>query len=198
MRGNDAIARILQAEGTEYLFCYPDNPLIEATAAIGIRPMMSRTERATVNMADGYTRMMNGRRNGVVVTQAGPGIENAYGGIAHAFADSVPILVLPGGTARGATGSHPDFSAPLHYGGITKWSAQINQSGRIPEFLRRAHTFLRTGRGAPVLLETPADVGAEETDAAVADYRPSRRIAAPATRPTCATPSRRCSRPSAR
>ncbi len=172
MNGNDAIARILQAEGTEYLFCFPDNQLIEATAAIGIKPMMSRTERATVNMADGYTRMMNGRRNGVVVTQAGPGIENAYGGIAHAFADSVPILVLPGGTSRSATGSHPDFSAPLHYRGITKWSAQINQSGRIPEFLRRAHTFLRTGRGAPVLLETPADVGAEQVDAAALDYRP--------------------------
>jgi thiamine pyrophosphate-dependent acetolactate synthase large subunit-like protein len=172
MNGNDAIARILQAEGTEYLFCYPDNPLIEATAAIGIRPMMSRTERATVNMADGYTRMLNGRRNGVVVTQSGPGIENAYGGIAHAFADSVPILVLPGGTSRSATGSHPDFSAPLHYNGITKWSAQINQTQRIPEFLRRAHTFLRTGRGAPVLLETPADVGAEQVDAAALDYRP--------------------------
>ncbi len=172
MNGNDAIARILQAEGTEYLFCFPDNQLIEATAAIGIKPMMSRTERATVNMADGYTRMMNGRRNGVVVTQAGPGIENAYGGIAHAFADSVPILVLPGGTSRNATGSHPDFSAPLHYRGITKWSAQINQSQRIPEFLRRAHTFLRTGRGAPVLLETPADVAAEQVDAAALDYRP--------------------------
>ena len=96
MRGNDAIAQILKAEGAEYLFCFPDNQLIHAAAAVGIRPMMSRTERATVNMADGYTRMMNGRRNGVVVTQSGPGIENAYGGIAHAYSDSVPILVIPG------------------------------------------------------------------------------------------------------
>ncbi len=65
MRGNDAIAQILKAEGTEYLFCYPDNQLINACAAAGIRPMMSRTERSTINMADGYTRMLNGRRNGV-------------------------------------------------------------------------------------------------------------------------------------
>ena len=59
MRGNDAIAQILKAEGAEYLFCFPDNQLINACAAAGIRPLMSRTERATVNMADGYTRMLN-------------------------------------------------------------------------------------------------------------------------------------------
>ena len=100
MNGNDAIAEILKAEGAEYLFCYPDNQLIHSCAAAGIRPVMSRTERTTVNMADGYTRMLNGEKNGVVVTQAGPGIENAYGGIAHAYADSVPILVIPGGTVR--------------------------------------------------------------------------------------------------
>lgn len=172
MRGNDAIAQILKAEGTEYLFCFPDNQLINACAAAGIRPMMSRTERATVNMADGYTRMLNGRRNGVVVTQSGPGIENAFGGIAHAYADSVPILVVPGGTARGRAGSEPDFSAVANYRGITKWAAQINQSQRIPEFMRRAHTFLRTGRGAPVLLEVPGDVAAEEMGDAAIDYRP--------------------------
>ncbi len=174
MRGNDAIAKVLQAEGTEYLFCFPDNQLINACAAIGIRPVMSRTERTTVNMADGYTRMLNGRRNGVVVTQAGPGIENAFGGIAHAFADSVPILVLPGGTARGRAGSDPDFSAPVHYAGVTKWASQINRPDRVAEFLRRAHTFLRTGRGAPVLLEVPGDVAMEELEDDAIDYRPVR------------------------
>ena len=152
MRGNEAIAQILKAEGTEYLFCFPDNQLINACAAAGIRPMMSRTERTTINMADGYTRMLNGRRNGVIVTQSGPGIENAYGGIAHAYADSVPILVLPGGTSRSDAGRQPDFSAVANYGGVTKWVAQINQEQRIPEFMRRAHTYLRSGRGAPVML----------------------------------------------
>ncbi|MBM3140266.1 MAG: thiamine pyrophosphate-requiring protein [Chloroflexi bacterium] len=171
MRGFDAIAHVLKAEGTEYLFCYPDNQLINSAAALGIRPVMSRTERTTVNMADGYTRMLNGRRNGVVVTQSGPGIENAYGGIAHAYADSVPILVIPGGTARGRQGSHPDFAAVPNYAGITKWAAQINQGSRIAEIMRRAHTFLRTGRGSPVLVEVPADVGAEDVGDAP-DYRP--------------------------
>ncbi len=172
MRANEAIAQILKAEGTEYLFCFPDNQLINACAAAGIRPMMSRTERATVNMADGYTRMLNGRRNGVVVTQSGPGIENAFGGIAHAYSDSVPILVIPGGTARGRAGSQPDFSAVANYGGVTKWAAQINQGDRVPEFLRRAHTYLRAGRGAPVLLEVPADVAAEELSDDAFHYLP--------------------------
>ena len=172
MRGNDAIAQILQQEGTEYLFCYPDNQLIHSAAAAGIRPMMSRTERTTINMADGYTRMLNGRRNGVIVTQSGPGIENAYGGIAHAYADSVPILVLPGGTSRSDAGRQPDFSAVANYGGVTKWVAQINQEQRIPEFMRRAHTYLRSGRGAPVMLEVPADVAMGDFGEAAPAYNP--------------------------
>jgi len=109
MQGNTAIANILKMEGTEYLFCYPANALIEAAAIAGIKPIMSRTERTTVNMADGYTRVTNGHRTGVVVTQSGPGIENAFGGIAQAYAESTPILVLPGGTARGKLGQSPDF-----------------------------------------------------------------------------------------
>ena len=104
MRGNTALANVLKMEGTEYLFCYPANPLIEAAAIAGIRPIMSRTERTTVNMADGFTRVSNGRRTGVVVTQSGPGIENAYGGVAHAYAESVPILVIPWRTAAGQDG----------------------------------------------------------------------------------------------
>jgi len=172
MRGVTAVANVLQMEGTEYLFCYPANALIEAAAVAGIKPIMSRTERTTVNMADGYTRVSNGRRNGVVVTQSGPGIENAFGGIAHAYADSVPIMVIPGGTSRSRIGQHPDFNAVDNYRGVTKWAAQINQAARIPELMRRAYTFLRSGAPGPVLLEMPGDVGAEEIDEAAFNYWP--------------------------
>ena len=171
MDGNEALADVLKTEGTEYLFCFPANTLIEAAADVGIKPIMSRTERTTVNMADGYTRMTSGRKNGVVVTQAGPGIENAFGGIAQAYADSVPMLVLPGGTATGSVGRDPDFSAVQHYRGISKWTAQINQARRVPEMMRRAYTFLRSGRGAPVVLEVPGDVSREELEANTLDYR---------------------------
>ena len=95
MGGNIAIANILRTEGTEYLFCFPANALIEPAAVAGIKPVMSRTERTTVNMADGYTRVTNGRRAGVVVTQSGSGIENAFAGIAHAFAESQRFWFCP-------------------------------------------------------------------------------------------------------
>ncbi len=172
MQGNTAIANILKMEGTEYLFCFPANTLIEAAAIVGIKPIMSRTERATVNMADGYTRMHNGHRTGVVVTQSGPGIENAFAGIAHAYAESTPILALPGGTARNRMGQPPDFDAIGAYRGVTKWVTQINQPDRIPEMMRRAFTFLRSGRGSPVMVQVPGDVATDEIDEAAFDYCP--------------------------
>lgn len=171
MQGNTAIANILKMEGTEYLFCYPANPLIEAAAIAGIQPIMSRTERTTVNMADGYTRVTNGKRTGVVVTQAGPGIENAFAGIAHAYAESTPILVIPGGTARNRLGQSPDFDAVTAYQGVTKWATQANQADRIPEMMRRAYTFLRSGRAGPVMVQVPSDVAQEEISEEAFDYR---------------------------
>ena len=172
MLGNTAIANILKMEGVEYLFCYPANPLIEEAAIAGIKPIMSRTERTTVNMADGYSRITNGRRTGVVVTQSGPGIENAFAGIAHAYAESTSILVLPGGTARNRLGQSPDFDAVSAYNGVTKWAAQVNQADRIPEMLRRAYTTLRSGRAGPVMVQVPADVAQEEISEEAFDYRP--------------------------
>ena len=133
---------------------------------------MSRTERTTVNMADGYTRVTNGHRTGVVVTQSGPGIENAFGGIAHAYAESTPILVLPGGTARDRLGQSPDFDAMGAFQGVTKWATQINQIERIPEMMRRAYTHLRSGRGSPVMVQVPGDVATEELPEEAFDYRP--------------------------
>jgi acetolactate synthase-1/2/3 large subunit len=78
-----AIANVLKMEGVEYLFCFPSNPLIEAAAVAGIRPILARTERGPINIADGYTRIAGGGKIGVVATQYGPGIENAYVAVAH-------------------------------------------------------------------------------------------------------------------
>src|SRR6266705_3369308 len=85
MRGTEAIAQILKAEGVEYLFSYPNHPLIDAAAQLGIRPIIARGEKTLINIADGYTRASNGTRPTVVVVQAGPGIENAFGALAQAF-----------------------------------------------------------------------------------------------------------------
>ena len=90
MNGAEVIAEILKREGTEFLSCYPRNPVIEPCAAIDIRPILCRQERVGVGIADGYSRIKRGKRNGVFAAQAGPGIENAFPGIAQAYSENVP------------------------------------------------------------------------------------------------------------
>ena len=92
-----AIAHILKTEGIEWIGCFPSNNLIEAVAQEGIRPMMFRQERGALMAADGFSRLNNRRTFGVVITQGGPGAENAMGGLAQAYGDNVPILYFAGG-----------------------------------------------------------------------------------------------------
>ena len=143
MNASAAIASILKAEGTEYLFCFPVNPLIDDCARLGIRPIVARTERALVNMADGYARASNGRRIGVAAVQHGPGAENAYPGVAQAIADGSPVLILPGGNPAARVDLPPNYDSPRAYQAITRWSARINAAPRVPALLRRAFTLLR-------------------------------------------------------
>ena len=90
-------------------------------------PIVARTERTLVNMADGYSRATNGRRIGVAAVQHGPGAENAYAGVAQAFADGSPLLFLPGGQRGGARRHRPRTSTRRRsYRTVTKWSARIN------------------------------------------------------------------------
>jgi len=174
MRGTEAIAQILKAEGVEYLFSYPNHPLIDAAAQLGIRPIIARGEKTLINIADGYTRASNGTHPTVVVVQAGPGIENAFGALAQAFADSVPLLIIPGGADQHRLGEPPEFDPLPPYKHITKWAGRLNFADRIPELMRRAFGQLRNGKPGPVLLELPRDVGNAELDASVADYAPAR------------------------
>ncbi len=172
MKGVTAISNVLKLEGVEYLFCFPANPLIDDAAAAGIRPIITRTERGSVNAADGFSRIAGEGKIGVCTMQSGPGIENAFGAVAHAYDDSIPILLLPGGTARDRLGVHPHFSAPENFRGVTKWAEQINMAQRVPEMMRYAFTYLKTGHSGPVMLEVPGDVAAEEIEEASFDYQP--------------------------
>ena len=171
MNGAEIIAEILRREGTEFLSCYPRNPLIEACAAIGIRPILCRQERVGVGMADGFSRIRRGRTNGVFAAQAGPGIENAFPGIAQAFAENVPILVLPAGQALSRQYRHPTFSAVDVYRPVTKWAARAHSVDELPDLMRRAYHAMRTGKGGPVLIEVPAEVWEDEF-AGDLDYDP--------------------------
>src|SRR4029453_799173 len=94
-----AVARILKTEGVEWISCFPSNNLIEAVAQEGIRPIMFRQERGAIMAADGFRRMHNRKKFGVIITPAGPVATTAMGGRAQAYGDNVPVLYLPGGPA---------------------------------------------------------------------------------------------------
>lgn len=172
MKGATAIANILKMEGVEFVGCIPANALVEALAVAGIRPIVFRQERVGVGMADGFSRVTNGRRIGVFTMQAQAGTENSFAGVAQAYADSVPILVLPGAMGQGRVGVRPNFDATLNYSEITKWADRLNMVERVPEMMRRAFTHLRTGRPSPVLLEIPSDVAQQELEEEAFDYVP--------------------------
>jgi len=175
MKGRTAIAKILKMEGVEFISGFPQNDIFEAGAEEGIRCIIARTERVGVNIADAYTRVSNCKHNGVCLVQSGPGIENAYSGIAQAYSESVPILVMPAGADRRQQ-RPPSFMAAKNYQGITKWADTINFADRIPEMMRRAFTLIRTGRPGPVLLEVPVDIMNEEFDDAKFQYTPVKPV----------------------
>ncbi len=158
MNGAAIIAEILKREGTEFLSCYPRNPLIEACAALDNRPILCRQERVGVGLADGYTRIKRGKRNGVFAAQAGPGIENAFPGVAQAFSENVPLLVIPAGLPLARQYVRPVFRAADVYRPVTKWSALAHSVQELPELMRRAYHAMRSGKGGPVLIEIPAEV----------------------------------------
>ena len=173
MKTVDAIAHILKREGIEYLSAYPTTPVIEAAAEVGIRPIICRQERVGVGIADGYTRVKNGRPAGVFAMQYGPGAENAFAGVATAFSDAVPLLLLPLGHPRERDGVYPHFSSVTSYASVTKFVEQINSAARVTETMRRAFARLKMARPGPVMVEIPADVAIEEVDPALVDgYKP--------------------------
>lgn len=175
MKVVDVICEILKREGVEFLSCYPTNTLIEAAAATGIKPIVCRQERVGVGIADGFSRVTNGRRLGVFTMQAGPGAENAFSGITTAYSDSVPILLLPVGHARNTSQVFHFFRSTQAYAPVTKWTEEITLASQVPEVMRRAFSYLKMGRLGPVLVEIPNDAAIEEFPSPSIDYAPVKR-----------------------
>jgi acetolactate synthase I/II/III large subunit len=171
MNGAQVIAQILKQEGTEFLSCYPRNQAIEPCAAIDIRPILCRQERVGVGIADGYSRIKRGKKNGVFGAQAGPGIENAFPGIAQAFSENVPILVIAGGLPLSRQYVRPVFRAADVYRPVTKWSALAHNVQELPSLMRRAYAAMRSGKPGPVLIEVPDEVFEAEFKGPL-DYTP--------------------------
>lgn len=175
MKCTEAIARVLQAEGVEFMTCFPLNQIIDAAAALKIRPLVARHERVVINIADGYSRMTSGRKIGVSAVQYGAGSENAFAGVAQAYSDSTPLLVLAGATESASLSIPPNFKASRNYRHITKWSETVTDASRIPQMMQHAFALMRSGKSGPVLLEFPSDILLSEFPARFA-YQPQRRF----------------------
>lgn len=158
MNGAEVVAEILKREGTEFIACYPRNAVIEAGAAIDIRPVISRQERVGVGIADGFSRVRHGRQNGVFAAQRGPGIENAFPGIAQAYSENVPMMIIAGGSPLDRHYIRPTFRATDVCRPVTKWAALAHTTRELPDLMRRAYHNMRSGGGGTVLVEIPVDV----------------------------------------
>ena len=170
-----AAAEIFKREGVEFLLAYPLNPLTESCAAAGIRPIIVRQERVGIHMADAISRMTSGEKVGVFACQAGPGVENAFGAVAQAWSEGVPLIFMPGAASRNQAWIRPGFNAALNFQHIVKQAEQINTPEMLVPALRRAFSMARNGRPGPVLIEVPGDMWNQEIKGEI-DYKPTRRI----------------------
>ena len=175
MKGAQIVAAILKQEGMKQIIGFPHSELLEASAEIDIPPVITRTQRVAVNIAEGYARVTAGRELAVVTVQYGPGVESSFGGIAQAYNDRAPILFLPTGYPRGYEAVAPNFEARRNFRNVTKWCEAATRIQDLPKLMHSAISRLRNGAPSPVLLELPVDLLAELHEADLRGYRRPRR-----------------------
>jgi acetolactate synthase-1/2/3 large subunit len=172
----DRIVELLRQQGAELVVGFPENRLLDAASTAGLRPIVTRTERVAVNIADGYARATDGERLAPCVAQYGPGAEAAFGAVAQAFGDRSPVLLLPTEYAVAEQDAAPNFRVEAAYRPVTRWAATLNRAEHGPEVFRRALTALRGVADGPVLVAVANDVlngevGGAEWDVGVVERR---------------------------
>ena len=174
MRGGDAVVHALEKEGVEYISGFAgggEAPLWPALRASNITVFSTRHERMGVEIADGYARATG--RVGVALTGTGPGATNTLTGIAGAYADNIPVLLLMGQHPLGSMGREIQQEVPSSiYDSFVKWKGTMSRIEDIPAIMRRAFTNLRSGSPGPVVLEMPSDVLLSEAPDHVLNYEP--------------------------
>lgn len=141
---------------------------------------MFRHERGAIMAADGYSRVSDGQKFGVVAMQHAAGAENSMGGLAQAFGDNVPMLVLPGGYPLERRHVRPNFLASESWKSVVKSAETIDSPTQIADVMRRAFQALRNGNGGPVVVEMTLDVCTMEVPEAAMNYSsPTARKSAP-------------------
>ena len=151
------IARILKAEGVDWVSTFPVCKVNNSLGREGMPMVMMRDDRYAVAVADAFSRIMGGTKIGVCTFQGGvnaAGLQVAFAGMAQAFEDGSPVLCITDGISAGDTeNSQFDVTAALK--SVTKWYGHLDKPERLPEFMRRAFTMLRSGRPGPVVIAIP-------------------------------------------
>ena len=160
------IARVLKQEGVEWVSTFPVCRVNNALGREGIPIVMMRDDRYAVALADAFSRINAGSRVGVCTFQGGvnaAGLQVAYAGMAQAYEDGSPVLCITDGVPIGST-ENSQFDVTSSMKSVSKWYGYLDKPERLPEFMRRAFTMLRTGRPGPVILAIPdADAQYDET-----------------------------------
>ena len=162
LSGGEMIARALEDEGVEYIFGYPGGAVLHIYDALfkasGTPHILVRHEQAATHAADGYARATG--KPGVVLVTSGPGATNAITGIATAYMDSIPLVVLSGQVASHLIGEDAfqetdmvGISRP-----IVKHSFMIRHARELPATIKKAFTLATTGRPGPVVIDIPKDI----------------------------------------
>ncbi|HEM8169126.1 TPA: acetolactate synthase 3 large subunit [Providencia stuartii] len=161
LSGAEMVVKSLIDQGVKHVFGYPGGAVLDIYDALhtvgGIDHILVRHEQAAVHMADGYARSTG--EVGVILVTSGPGATNAITGIATAYMDSVPLVVLSGQVASSLIGNDAfqecdmvGISRP-----IVKHSFLIKKAEDIPETIKKAFYIAASGRPGPVVIDLPKD-----------------------------------------
>jgi len=160
VKAHRGLVRILKQEGIKWVSTFPTSGINNPLGEEGITNLMMRDERFAVAVADGFSRVSDGKQFGVCTVQGGrnaAGIQFAYGALAQACEDSTPLLCITDGIPTSIDGIK-SFDQTDAFRSVTKWTGYINKGSRVPEFMTRAFSYLRTGRPGPILMQIPRDL----------------------------------------
>ncbi len=175
MTGAQIVAAILKQQGMKHIIGFPSSGLFDAAAELDIPPVIARTPRVAVNIAEGHARTTLSDDLSVVTVQYGPGAESAFAGVAQAWNDRAPVLFLPTGYPRGSEAVAPNFEACRNFRHITKWCESVTRIEDLPQLLYSAISRVRNGPPAPVLLELPVDLLEQQFELDLPSYQRVRR-----------------------
>ncbi len=173
--GGQVLVDQLVVHGADMAFCVPGESYLEVLDALydvrdRISLINSRHEAGAANMAEAYGKLTG--RPGIALVTRGPGACQACVGVHTAFQDSTPMILLIGQVARETTDreAFQEVDYRQMFGPLAKWSAQIDQAERVPEYIARAFHVATSGRPGPVVLALPEDMLTDRV--AVPDAQP--------------------------